>query len=241
MTRDQLISRIHALAKMTIASGCTEHEAATAQAMLHRLMSEHQIHATELGIRTRANECTRDYFVVLDTRFPDHFFLAPIIAKLYSCKTWGTHGTEELDPDLGMTLQSKRLYFFGLPEDVAACLALAQIIATATSTESARFAQATPSRLKLKSFRKGLLDRLGERLADLLRRPPTGPGLVLVKTELVQTEFAKLGLSLRNTRPGTTPSDPTSYYQGRTQAESVRLGHHTELSPGQVKIARAAP
>jgi hypothetical protein len=243
MTRDQAIERIRRLSRMTTENGCTEAEALTASAKLHAMMQEYNVGLSELDIKAAAAlGCVADTFASIGATLDDWFRACSPIGKLFEVKHYFKHETEELAP--GVEVRLNIVTFFGLPVDVAASVAMAQIVANAVSHEAVAWGKATKTRAaaKLTSFRVGMIDRLIERIEELGRAPkPQGYGLVIVKAGLVTEQWAAYcrahDLRFGHARFGGAGQrvDPGAYGAGRARADGVRLGHHGEVS-GQRSI-----
>lgn len=224
-----LISRIRKLAKMTTHAGCTEAEAATALAMVQKLMEEHQVAQDELSIRADAQGCITDEFIVMDNRAGDWSRCVVAINKLYGTRAWTTQRIEDT-LGLGFVTQVTAVKFFGLALDVTASISMSAIIYNAVAS-GAEEALKGPRGFRLRagdivSFTYGMTSRLNERLEAMKPKyspTTTGTGLVALKDSLVREEFEKLGLRLGRARSTSIRLNPNAVAMGRRAGESVNL------------------
>jgi hypothetical protein len=239
--RSALIERIRKLSRMTVAAGATEAEAASAAALLAKLMADHSVGWDELKLKAAAGECLSDHVSSFNPRFDDWMQLGGGIAKLFEVKCWLDRSTEDL-LGLGFAQQSCKIIYFGLPEDVAAAVAMTQIVAAAVHVEAGAFATGLPrgtksaeAERKIKSFRAGMIARLGARIVELTRAAravrPTGQALVVLKDQLVSAEFAKLGLSLGTWSPRRSALDSDAYAKGRAAGDRANLRPSHGIAP----------
>ena len=231
--RDSIVNRCRKLSQMTIANGCSEAEAAFAAKKLAALMAEHNVSQSEYSIRRDAAQCLKDELVFMEDSISDWATVCLGIQDLYSTKAWMQNFYEDV-LELGIPQKIVKVYYFGLPADVAASIAMTQICAAAINTESIAWGKENKLKgrgkaLKLKSFRLGMAVRLKEIIRGLKPQVQTGTALVVLKNQLVTEEFAKLGMKLGKARSAGV-ADPTAYAAGQQRANSVRLGHASEVS-----------
>ena len=217
MNRQDIISRIQKLSKFTTASGCTEFEAASAAAKIAELISAHDVQDSELALRADAQGCIFDEFIDFASKQGEWTSAVPPIARLYHCKVYVQRRVENI-----LELGAKpvlAMRFFGFPQDVAACIATTSIIHAAVM-------DARPAKhLDCKSFRWGIVDRLQERLQELITaRQAPGRGLLVLKDQLVTEEFAKHGINLGRATKRTVSLDKNSWDAGRSEGSKIDLG-----------------
>ena len=196
---DRLIGRIQALRSKTVAQGCTEQEALAAASKVAELLDRHGLGLGELDGRRdacegAAVETGRKRASALDQ-------CVPPIGSFFDCRYWG-----EKDVAGGL-----RWIFFGLPADVAAARYLYDLVAIVFDTETKNF-RAGPTyetmptgsrRTATNSFQIGLSHGISSKLGQLraareaVLRGGSGRDLVVAKSDLVEREFASLGLQLR--------------------------------------------
>lgn len=240
MERTSIIERIRKLQKMTLAAGCTENEAANAAALVAKLIAENNIGMDELRLRRDATGCIKDCHVELRGSEHDWVAIGKTLARTFGTRCWYSTDYEDV-LELGFCTPTLRLWFFGLPADVEACVTIATICSYAVSTASGAFTVTQRGRGKGKAqacreFRFGMIARLAERITEL--RPTieasTGTALVVVKTQLVNEEFLKLGMRLRTVARPTINTSSAAYASGRTAGSRVDLGR------GKVPTSRQA-
>lgn len=243
--REDLVSKLRKLAKLTTTNGCTEGEAHAAAAKLASLMAEHNIAQDELSIRADANGCITDEFITLSRSRADWFDCLGAIGKLFQCRVWSSN---RYDPDyLGLGLGGEHIMavkFFGFEVDVVAALAMTLIITTALDHETKLWRKAKGKdqpKANTFAFRAGMIHGLSARLGELhMANQPvaTGTGLLVLKNQLVNDEFAKLGLSLRSTAARTRSVDGAAYRDGQAAAQGVKLRADAQVSRGNLAIGR---
>lgn len=245
--RSSIIAKIQKLRAMTTEAGASENEASMAAAAIARLMAEHNISQTEASIRSEAASCHRTHFhVMADAPLEWREYTVGAIRKLFTIQTWRETVQEDL-LDLGTPQKLIKFSFFGLPADVAAAVALSEIIHLAITAEvfkelqtlKARRLKAPERKDWLRSFRIGMAVRLSERIKALIPapQPSTGTGLMVLKSQLVTAEFAKLGINIGPGRMVPVEVHPQGYAQGQASANRVDLGGakvgHSPLAYGQ--------
>ncbi len=196
---DRLIGRIHALRSKTVAHGCTEQEALAAASKVAELLDRHGLGLGELDARREA--CEGAAIETGRKRGSPIDQCVPAIGSFFDCRYWG-----EKDVSGGL-----RWIFFGLPVDVAAARYLYDLVVIAFDTETSNFRagptyEAMPTgsrRTATNSFQIGLSRGIVSKLSQLrtareaVLRGGSGRDLVVAKSDLVEREFASLGLQLR--------------------------------------------
>jgi hypothetical protein len=182
------------------------------------------------------------------------------VADLFHCKPWFEESFEDV-LGLGIPTRSISIKFFGFKLDVAAAIAMTEIIAVSIQTELVKFQesfrQANPRptakrkladwtgdyKLKTESFRAGMRDRLNQRLKELLPPPveTTGRGLMVLKNQLVTDEWAKSNLTPKNLRSSRqmTAADGAAYAHGQSAGSRVDLGTGRAVANNQRQIGRS--
>jgi hypothetical protein len=233
--RDALISRLRALQQFTTARGCTEAEAAAAMAKVAELMAAHAISQTDVDLRRDAAACLQDEFIHLEGSRADWADVLMPMAKAYGTRVW--RETRICDPlDLGHPMRVTVYKFFGLPQDVTACMAILAIIANSVEHESTQFRG--KGRDARSSFRAGMVQTLVARLRAM-ERPiveSTGRGLIVLKDQLVTEEFAKLGLDLGPSRRTmrAAPGNGAAFAAGQSAGSRVNLGQGAMYGARQI-------
>lgn len=228
---DKLKSRIQALRAKTIANGCSEDEALSAAAKVAELLDRHDLSLSDVELR--AAPCERK---VYETRRKKKIPLDDCIgaiALFCDCRVWREK-----------TAAGENAYvFFGLPADVEVAHYLAELIDSAvraelgrfkTSGEYARFRHQA-RHLANASFALGMVASIAERLVAMKAsrdhvNASTGRGLVVVKTSVVDAEFAKLDLNLRTQRATSRMVSMTAYEAGGAAGATLAI------SPGLKRV-----
>lgn len=228
--RETLAARVRKLSRMTTDNGCSENEAAFAAQRIAEIMAEHALTQDELSIREDAFHCVKDEFIFWGRGFGDWRGLHTSIGRLYACKTWG--GASRMEDELGLGFETyvKPMIFFGLANDVTACIATMSICFSAVATTAER------EHRKRADFAAGMIERLRQRIDAFKPKLQTGTALVVLKDQLVLDAFAKLGLRLLNVGRARAV-DRNAFAKG------FAAGAHVNLSGGGNNVTQrtAAP
>ena len=220
IANDALLARIQALRAKTTERGCTEQEAMAAAAKVAELLDRHGLTLTELEIRSQPCEQ-----VTLDTdrsRIGPFDECAPAVAAFFDCRFWFSK-----DPEGRL-----RHVFFGLPVDVQASVYLMSLIGHAFETESDRFRRSAEylrgrsggRRALHTSFIFGMSQGVQAKLASMRAERETafqtsGRDLVLVKSDVVEAEMAKLGMRFRTRKPASRMIHSRAFDAGHAAGE----------------------
>lgn len=215
-SREALAARVRKLQKMTIENGCSESEASFAASRIAAIMAEHALTQDELSLKADAAHCIQDEFIFWGRDFGDWRGLQGSIARLFGTKTWGGRTREEDELGLGFTTRVRPFIFFGLANDVTACIATMSICFSAVATTAER------ERRKRQDFAAGMIARLAQRIDELRPKVQTGTALIVLKGQLVNNAFAKLGLNLRYTS-NTRAIDPAAFAKGFAAGAHVNI------------------
>jgi hypothetical protein len=155
-------ARIKALAAKTLEAGCSEHEAMQAAEMVGRLLDQYNLSMDEIDIREEV--CVlREVPTGSKRRMPIDTAVVPI-ARFCDVKTWHSKREDE----------AAVYCFYGFEPDVAMAVHLFTVVSAAVRVELAAFkktkayAGATNRWLATSSFQRGLVDRIGDRLEQLI-------------------------------------------------------------------------
>lgn len=244
--REAIIDRIRKLAKMTIANGCSENEAAFAAKKLAELAEEYNITQDETAIRLDAEGQIEDVFVVpVGNEGTNWTQYLRTYWEMFTVRVYFESSSEDV-LDLGFKVPCVTIRFFGFPVDVAAALAMTQIVQVAMKT-SVRTYKKNISAKEKTAFQDGFSQRIAERLTEIIRsrqyndlnRPKgTGTGLVVLKNQLVTDDFRRKLLE-RGIRLGSAQhSNVTGAAQGagRQAANSVNLSGGAAIGGGVRRI-----
>lgn len=242
--REAIIERIRKLAKMTIANGCSEAEAAFAAKKLEELTNEYNITQDETAIRLDAEGQVEDIFVVpVGAEGTNWTKYLRTYWELFTVKYYFSH-TEEDALDLGFKVPCVTIHFFGFPTDVAAALALTQIVQVAMKTSVVKYKRNISAKEKT-AFQDGFATRIAERLTEIIRarqykalNVSDGKGLVVLKNQLVTEDYAKK-LREKGVRLGSAQHADVrgkAIGAGRMAANAVDLGGGAKLGGGPRRI-----
>ena len=227
---DKILARIRKLAALAADAGATEAEAALAATKMAQLLAEHNLSQDEALLRSTAGECVKGTFEALDIFGREWCQVAVGIAVLCDCKVWRSRNLDMADFGIDDKVS---VSFFGFPTDVEAAKALTAIAFKAIITESAKAFK--PFSPKAEAFMAGMASRLAERITAMKPPVPTGKGLMVIKNQLIEREFDKLGLNLGRAPKGNFSA--AAYAQGKASAEGVALGGAKALGPRPLAIS----
>lgn len=217
--------KILALMAKTTENGCTEEEAMAAAEMVQSMLHKYQLDLSEIEIR-ESKVIQGAYDTGLRGNTPLEWTVSAI-AFFTDCKAW-----------IGRNEHREVVYkYFGLEHDVMIAEYITKICdwaiiweAEEWKTSSDQYASASGSRRgKLKhDFQYGMALRLAKRIREMKRKQDnsmsTGTDLVVVKSAVVDQEFAKLGLNLSKARGGGKKSiDPGAYAAGAAAGDKVKI------------------
>jgi hypothetical protein len=234
MTRDEILSRIRKLSRMTTENGCSEAEAALANAKLSALLEEHNLTVTEAQLREDSHRLVEDEFCEINATRDNWLVVCGPIAKLFHCQAYSTSRTED-SLGLGILTPIQAVKYFGFETDVAAAIAMTQICFSAIRHGVTTFSQSTRGKRKAQDFELGMGRRLAERIRELAPKaaPATGQALMVVKDQLVTDAFAQhlrsQGIRLGKSR-GREAGNSAAYSAGQSAGSNVDLNAHQKVS-----------
>lgn len=206
---------IHELRKKTEDNGCTEEEALSAAKTIGELLEKYDLEMDETDVREDASACRKievfaadDYAGSLITGIGRFCTLV-----VYSISGEGHAG---------------KYTMFGTPQDLEMGEYLYEICAFAMDDGWQDYMDRHGYSLaKRASFRAGFASRVYRRLMDMKserdrRQTSTSTALVVLKDQLVKSEFGKLGISLSK-RAGTQARDGHAYNEGAAAGGRVNL------------------
>ena len=221
---DKLKLRIQALRAKTVANGCTEDEALSAAAKVAELLDRHDLSLSDVELR--ASSCERRVFETYRKKRIPLDDCIGAIAHFCDCRVWREKNAA-----------GENIYvFFGLAADVEVAHYLAELIDGAVRAELGRFKTSVEySRFRHQqrhlanaSFAFGMVVSIADRLVAMKAgrdqaNEGAGRGLVVVKTSVVDAEFDKLDLNLRNQRSGGRMVSMTAYEAGGAAGASLAI------------------
>ena len=217
-----IAARVRALLSKTTENGCSESEALLAAAKARELMDKYQLSMSEAELESEGasqsntnSETAQQFRIQRD--------LAMKIARFTDCRCW--QGS-----------QSGTVKFFGLQSDSEFAAFLCSSLAGFVQRNAIGYSLEHDG--DVASFMLGAVARINERLAELIAaraasrvqaelasHPSGGKSLMLVKNQLVEREFAKLGLNLSRGRASSQGhSNSGSYSAGRAAGDHASFG-----------------
>ena len=221
---EKLKLRIQALRAKTVANGCTEDEALSAAAKVAELLDRHDLSLSDVELR--ASSCERRVFETYRKKRIPLDDCIGAIAHFCDCRVWREKNAA-----------GENIYvFFGLAADVEVAHYLAELIDGAVRAELGRFKTSVDyakfrhqqRHLANASFALGMVVSIADRLVAMKAgrdqaNEGAGRGLVVVKTSVVDAEFDKLDLNLRNQRSGGRMVSMTAYEAGGAAGASLAI------------------
>jgi len=202
---------IRELQAKTTENGCTEAEAMAAAQKMGELLEKHDLEMDEVGLKRETADCKKQVMRAADNYAGS---LCTAIGRLCDLIVWRTG--------------EGNFTFFGTPHDLLVGEYLYEVCSEAMDYGWSEYMQVHGySMKKRQSYRMGFANRAGTRLMELRearKRAATGNSLVVVKDQLVKSEFDKLGMNLRKAAPQQI-ADTQAYLQGVAAGERVNLNN----------------
>jgi hypothetical protein len=221
---DKLKVRIQALRAKTIENGCTEDEALSAAAKVAELLDLHDLSLTDIELRAAPCE-RRAYETYRKKRIPLDDCIGAI-AQFCDCRVWREKNAAG----------ENSYVFFGLRADVEVAHYLAELIDAAVRAELGRFKTSADYRrfrhqqrhLANASFALGMVASIADKLIAMKAgrdqaNLDTGRALVVLKTAVVDSEFAKLDMNLRTQRRSSRMVSMTAFEAGGVAGAALSI------------------
>ncbi|MBK1665153.1 hypothetical protein CKO38_06870 [Rhodospirillum rubrum] len=219
--RDKVRARLQALQAKTVANGCTEEEALAAAEKVAELLDLYHLSLGELELRR--SRCER---LVLETDRKLRVAMGlciPAIAAYCDCKVWRERDAK------GQSV----FVLFGLPGALETASFVHDAIAAALRAAWANHSQGRSfirhAVDEKGSFLIGVAVSLADRL-DALKHarngahlPGGGRALVEIRQSVVESEFARLGLTFRQGGASGKRLSPEAFDAGRTAGHTAHL------------------
>ena len=236
------IEKIKALMSKTIDNGCTEQEAMSAAEMVARLLKEHNLNLSEVEVKSEV--CVKEE-VDVTLRAHPVIWVGQAIATFTDTKAWRTpssgkyvffglkHDVSVAAYMMDMIRHIMELEYTKFKTGKSAPVSAGPTFSWGrfSLTPAASLGQAGAShkpaahgKTLRHSFMLGMAMRVRERLIALSRaNQPTGTGIVLVKSAVVNQQYKNLNLkmSFSNARPSVRNSD--AYNSGKEAGDGVNL------------------
>lgn len=218
---DKLKTRLQALRAKTIANGCTEEEALAAAAKVAELLDRHDLQLSDLEMR--AEQCEQSVIATNRKQRQPISACIPAIAEYCDCKAW-----REKD-ETGRI----RYVFFGLRPSIEMAHYVYDVIAAAMQTGWENYAR-TQRFIRYAnddkgSFLFGMAVSIADKLSamkmdrDQANRMGGGRDLVVVRHAIVDAEFAKLDLNLRQGRASGKKVAAGAFEAGQSAGHALNI------------------
>lgn len=215
--------KIKALMQMTVENGCTEAEALNAAKLLSAVLDEHGLSVSDIEAGgTEETTVGKETWEDGTVNIHDVVRVAPAIARLFDVKVWRQPAGKR-----------KVIVYFGFPQDTAAAHAMTTLLRDAMEREWQAFKRSPAAReaeMSTRSMRPsfmfGMAQRLIQRLGEMKKAratPTTGTALIVLKNQVVATEFNKLGVELGRSRGRSRGSSASAFAAGVAAGERVGL------------------
>ena len=229
---DKLKGRLQALRAKTIANGCTEEEALAAAAKVAELLDQHDLSISDLEIREE--QCEKSAIETRRKQRQPISVCVPAIAEYCDCKVWMEKDESGI-----------RYVFFGLRPSIEMAHYVYDVIFAAIHSgwdqyvRSQRFIR--HRRDEKGAFQFGMAVSIAEKLTDMKiqrdesNRRSSGRDLVVVRHAIVDSEYEKLNLNLRQGRASGKKVDATAFHAGQAAGQSLDLhpGLHGKSGDGK--------
>jgi len=225
--RDSILRKIRALQGKTTDNGCTEEEAMAAAKMVGELLERYNLSETEIRAESA---CTTNE---IDTgRKRDHAVARCLsaIARFTDIKAWRT------TPGRYNAEGRIKHVFFGHRVDTEVRRTPLPLLPPRPGDRRDATKRGIRNRT---SFMYGMADRMSKTLrdmkdAELAARPSDCTALMVVKDQVVEAEFDKLGMNMRKGKRGTN-GDANAYAHGVIAGAQVQF--HKGLNQNQPQPA----
>ena len=229
---DKLKGRLQGLRAKTIANGCTEEEALAAAAKVAELLDQHDLSISDLEIREE--QCTKSAVETKKKQRQPISVCVPAIAEYCDCKVWMEKDESGI-----------RYIFFGLRPSIEMAHYIYDVILTAIHSgwehyvHNQRFIR--HRRDEKGAFQFGMAVSIAEKLTEMkaqrdeANRRSTGRDLVLVRHAIVDAEYDKLNLNLRQSRSSGKKVDASAFHAGQAAGQTLNLhpGIHGTANGGK--------
>lgn len=215
--RDKIAAKIRALLAKRIENGCTEEEALSAASMAAGLLAKYNMTLDESALR--ANPFKRESVQQEDDIGERIWKVARAISKLTGARYWRSRpGVAPVE-----------ISFFGFAHEVEVSKYLLAICARAL--EDGRRGVLKARALLIASHRRrhaiafidGMIDRLAQRIEEMVPPVAPGTGLVVVRNALIDDALAAEKINLENRKVRPSRSFDEAYLEGLIAAERVPL------------------
>lgn len=224
-------ARLVKISKMTVENGCSEFEALSAAAKISEILDEHGMTFGDVKAYSESNDPNKPKMEYgrFGTKKQIHevSFIVNQIANLFDCKVFRS-----------IINGYKVIQFFGFPEDVAACLALTDTLVIAMEFDCKVYQKTTSQDVHGKTLRKGFMlgfaVRINERLKEMktqrTENKTTGTALVVLKNQIVASEFVKENIKLKKASQTIRTSNNEAYLAGYKSGNNISLNNNKMIA-----------
>jgi hypothetical protein len=217
---DKLKTRLQALRAKTMANGCTEAEALAAAAKVAELLDRHDLLLSDLEIQ--GEQCEQSAIQTSRKQRQPISACVPAIAEYCDCKVWREKDASGI-----------RYVFFGLRPGIEMAHYVYDVVAVAMQTAWTEYASRQRfiryGQDEKGSFLFGMALSIADKLVamkaarDESTRASSGRDLVVVRHAIVEAEFARLNLSLRQGRASGKKVAAGAFEAGHEAGQSLAL------------------
>jgi hypothetical protein len=215
---------IRELQQKTEDNGCSEHEAMAAAAKMGKLLDDYNLSIDEVGVREDAAQCRKNEVFAADQ------FAGTLISGIkHFC---GIVAYQVSGEGHGM-----KYVLFGTPYDLEIAQYLYEVCAEAMEYDWTSYMETHGYSMKKRaSFRMGFSSRVYERLMQMkaerdARNASGCRDLIVLKDQLVKSEWAKQGIKLVKSR-GRVAADSHAWGHGHSAGGRVNLNNPLGGSQG---------
>ncbi|MCK9361779.1 DUF2786 domain-containing protein [Patescibacteria group bacterium] len=225
MINPKIAAKIRALLALSEDPGATEAERLAAAFKARELLEKYQVDMGASALAEEGVERLRKLASAMDQKWSISRTLAPAIAKFTQTKCWGGGGGTEVN-------------FLGIRSDVEFAGWLAESLANYVIGKATEFAFISSGKpWEIESFVAGALKRLTERLRG---HESVANALVPVKNELIEKEFAKLGINLqRGYSRSYSATDAAAFAAGQAVGDRASFGRPVGRQGALLRLGNA--
>lgn len=189
---DDIKSKITKLSRMTIENGCSENEAIAAASKISELLAAHGMTMAEVRAFGDSKSDMEMAFTGINKRNHESSLCAAAISRYFGCKSFIRRESD----------RRKGTMFFGFPDDVAAAVALLELIRYSMEKDFRGWLMSQDrndgvhGKTHRRNFMAGYAMRVSARLNEMslkkeMAQRTTGRELVVLKEEIIAAAFEK--------------------------------------------------
>jgi len=228
-------ARIAKLSRMTVDNGCSEAEAMSAAIKIQAIIAEHGLTIGEVKAYIASNDPNKEKMehglFGRNKRWHEVKYCSGAVADLFDCQVFKTE-------KMVNGKEVKYLNFFGFPQDVAAAMALTDLIYRAMENDFRNYLlnaarNGVHGKTLRKAFMLGFASRVSDRLREMKKEAaqvkPTGTELVVLKNQVVKNHLASEGIHLRVSNSKTTYRSTDAYAAGQSAGDKAVLSNNKRI------------